>query len=98
MFFFRSSDNDLVPYTFPLSFDIVTKPHDYVGIIYCGDNRVWRGKLVNTNRNDAYTKLARMCDAAQKIVEDTLRKGRPGAIIDFSKLEDIPYDTDDAAH
>lgn len=89
MFFFRSPDNNLVPFTFPLTVNLYDSatPNSLIGEILCGDRLVWRCKFVNIDRNDASTKIYALRDYAAKLVEETLEKHEPGAIIDFKKVE-----------
>lgn len=89
MFFFRSPDNNLVPFTFPLTVNLYDSatPNGLVGEILWGDRIVWRCKFVNIDRNDACIKIDALRYYAAKLVEKTLEKHEPGAIIDFKKVE-----------
>lgn len=89
MFFFRSPDGNLVPFTHPLTVNLYDSatPNSLVGEILCGDRLVWRHKFVNIDRNDVSIKIDELRDFAVKLVEKTLEKHEPGAIIDFKKVE-----------
>lgn len=89
MFFFRSPNNTLIPFTFPLTVELYksANPNNLIGEIYCGDRLVWRRKFINIDRNDASIKIDALRDYAAKLVEKTLEKHEPGAIIDFKKVE-----------
>lgn len=89
MFFFRSPDNNLVPFTFPLSVNLYDSatPNSLIGEILCGDRLVWRRKFINIDRNDASIKIDALRDYAAKLVEKILERHEPGAIIDFKKVE-----------
>lgn len=89
MFFFRSPDNNLVPFTSPLTvnlYDSATS-NSLIGEILCGDRVVWRRKFINIDRNDASIKIDALRDFAAKFVEKILEKHEPGAIIDLKKVE-----------
>lgn len=89
MFFFRSPDGNLVPFTSPLTVNLYDSatPNSLVGEILCGDRIVWRRKFVNIDRKDASIKIDALRDYAAKLVEKILERHEPGAIIDFKKVE-----------